>query len=277
MMEGIDSKYHQIYSKGETVRFSRNLCWMKAAVILIVACCLVLASGIEISAFTSGPSGTSWAKSLAQHLALEDMDLELLEDMEVEHSNKKLAALDKALRDVQAKENLELDLTGKNMGDEGVLAVVKKLRKLRDVLTTLKLNENRISDRGIAELTDELTRCSNLTVLELMKNDIADDGAKALADMILKKSHDHLWIINVDFNKITTLGAMELTKAATEWEHGFLSIDMNEISKEGRGAIATIMKQREMHFVAKFRVQNHSDCQGEQLETMAELTGDGIF
>jgi len=61
----------------------------------------------------------------------------------------------------------ELNLTGNNIGDDGVSVVIKALlnKSARKSLHVLSLSNNKISSKGCKEICDFISKCSSLEEL----------------------------------------------------------------------------------------------------------------
>lgn len=75
----------------------------------------------------------------------------------------------------------ELNLSGNNIGDEGVAIVIKALsNKKKQSLHVLSLSNNRISSVGCKKICEFIALCSSMEEIQLSNNDIDNEGAKQL-------------------------------------------------------------------------------------------------
>ena len=75
-----------------------------------------------------------------------------------------------------------IDLNGKGLGDEVVIALTKVLENLPS-LDTLLLADNRLTDDSLHELCDKVTKMPNITELDISYNDI-DDSSKSILEYL---------------------------------------------------------------------------------------------
>jgi Ran GTPase-activating protein (RanGAP) involved in mRNA processing and transport len=81
-----------------------------------------------------------------------------------------------------------LDLTSKNIQDEGVATLVEALTALVENtnLKNIKLGDNNIQDAGTKDLAVLLKSNKSITKLDLSANEIGLSGAQALANALEK-------------------------------------------------------------------------------------------
>ena len=96
----------------------------------------------------------------------------------------------------------ELNLSGNNIGDEGVTIVIKALsNKKKQSLHVLSLSNNRISSAGCKKICEFIAVCSPLEEIQLSNNDIDNEGAKKLIQVL--KNKKKFSNIDIDNNKIS--------------------------------------------------------------------------
>jgi len=121
----------------------------------------------------------------------------------------------------------EMDLTGNEIGNEGVkaLAAVVKNHPLKE----LSVGENHIGDTAATHLAEAFGEGCGLVALHFTWSDLTDDGASAFAQHLCNQPKlRELWLTN---NKIQDAGALNLSKAMEE--HGqlrLLALDKNKIT-----------------------------------------------
>ena len=96
----------------------------------------------------------------------------------------------------------ELNLTGNNMGDDGIEIVIKALSsKKRQSLNNLCLSNNRITSAGCKMVCEFIKKCHSLEELHISNNDIDNVGANELIKVLRDK--DNFSNIDIDNNKIS--------------------------------------------------------------------------
>lgn len=102
-----------------------------------------------------------------------------------------------------------LDLGGNNLTSKGVIALAKVLKESHSLIE-LYLDYNNVCHLGATGLSNCLCGNSNLRLLDLRGNKLNERGAIAIAKCLSKCSLNSL---NLAYNNIGTLGAMELVKS----------------------------------------------------------------
>ena len=96
----------------------------------------------------------------------------------------------------------ELNLSGNNIGDDGVAIVIKALsNKKRQSLHVLSLSNNNISSKGCKMICEFIQKCTTLEELQLSNNQIDNEGAQALIKVL--KNRSNFSNIDIDNNKIS--------------------------------------------------------------------------
>jgi Leucine Rich repeat len=116
-----------------------------------------------------------------------------------------------------------LDLRGNSIGDEGVVALARSLKK-KSALTELHLNENDISSTGAASLASVFKHGSPLKELHLSFNDIDDGGASALSDAL--RENTSLRVLKLNGNRIGYRGASAMSRLL-QGVTGLTELDLN--------------------------------------------------
>lgn len=95
-----------------------------------------------------------------------------------------------------------MNLSGNNIGDEGVEIVIKALtNKKRQSIHVLSLSNNKITSKGCLAICEFISKCHSLEELQLSNNDIDNDGANELIKVLKNKSN--FSNIDIDNNKIS--------------------------------------------------------------------------
>ena len=96
----------------------------------------------------------------------------------------------------------ELNLSGNNIGDEGLSIVVRALKaKACKNLTKFCVSSNKITSAGCKATCEFIEACSMLEELQLANNDIDNVGAAYLIKVLKDKTR--LSEIDIDNNKIS--------------------------------------------------------------------------
>lgn len=75
----------------------------------------------------------------------------------------------------------ELNLSGNNIGDEGVNIVITALsNKKKQSIHILSLSNNRITSEGCKKICEFIAMCNTLEEIQLSNNEIDNEGAKQL-------------------------------------------------------------------------------------------------
>jgi len=134
----------------------------------------------------------------------------------------------------------ELDLSYKNIGDDGVKSISDALRK-NTSLITLYLTKNDIGDDGVKSLSNTLHENTTLTELILDYNKIGDDGVKSLSAAL--RASTSLTALNLVKNMIRDEGAKSLSDALrTNTSLTILYLDNNKIRDEGAKSFSDILR-----------------------------------
>lgn len=96
--------------------------------------------------------------------------------------------LDSALKNLKTNSIVTLDLSRKNIGDDGASKIAEALSQNTSLLC-LNLYKNHISDIGIAKLAEALKVNTTLVELDIGLNGVQCEGAKALAESIKLNTH----------------------------------------------------------------------------------------
>jgi NLR family CARD domain-containing protein 3 len=143
----------------------------------------------------------------------------------------------KALEDclMQSKTIKELNLSGNNMGDEGLAIVCNALLKHKRLsLQKLCLSSNKISDSGCTLICQIIRKCETLEELTLANNEIENGGADELIKVLqgedsrtqqLRSEID----IDIDNNKIS---GTTLTNLLNKLKLKSLNLMRNELSDQ---------------------------------------------
>jgi Ran GTPase-activating protein (RanGAP) involved in mRNA processing and transport len=110
----------------------------------------------------------------------------------------------KALEEVLtlSKTVKELNLSGNNVGDEGVAIIIKAMiTKKKQSLNVLSLSDNKISSKGCKNICEFISKCACLQELQLSNNEIDNEGAKALIAVLKNKKQFNN--IDIDNNHIS--------------------------------------------------------------------------
>jgi Ran GTPase-activating protein (RanGAP) involved in mRNA processing and transport len=103
----------------------------------------------------------------------------------------------------------ELNISGNNIGDEGLEIVIRALsNKKRQSLTILSLSSNKITSKGCKMICDFILKGNNLEELHLSNNEIDNDGAQHLIKVLSGKNR--FSVIDIDNNKISGEALMQL-------------------------------------------------------------------
>jgi len=96
----------------------------------------------------------------------------------------------------------ELNLTGNNIGDEGLEIVLKALaNKKKQSLQRFSVSSNKITSAGCKALCDFIMNCYSLEELQMANNEIDNVGAQHLIKVL--KGKNQLTEIDIDNNKIS--------------------------------------------------------------------------
>ncbi|XP_047389943.1 MHC class II transactivator isoform X2 [Sciurus carolinensis] len=126
--------------------------------------------------------------------------------------------LAKILPAFSSLQHLDLDSLSENkIGDQGVAQLAAVFPQLK-ALETLNLSQNSITDVGACQLAEALpSLAASLLRLSLYNNSICDLGAESLArvlpDMV------SLRVLDVQYNKFTTVGAQQLASSLRKCPH----------------------------------------------------------
>jgi Leucine-rich repeat (LRR) protein len=95
-----------------------------------------------------------------------------------------------------------LNLTGNNIGDEGLEIVLKALaNKKKQSLQRFSVSSNKITSAGCKALCDFIMNCYSLEELQMANNEIDNVGAQHLIKVL--KGKNQLTEIDIDNNKIS--------------------------------------------------------------------------
>jgi eukaryotic-like serine/threonine-protein kinase len=125
-----------------------------------------------------------------------------------------------------------LDLTNKEIGDEGAKALARSARLAN--LSVLILSGNGIGDEGVKALA-ESPHAMNLTRLVLWDNRVGDEGVKALA---ASPYLGNLTTLDLGRNRVGDEGVKALAAAPTMANLGALILVSNHVGDEGAKALA---------------------------------------
>ncbi|XP_023413141.2 MHC class II transactivator isoform X2 [Loxodonta africana] len=115
-------------------------------------------------------------------------------------------------------QHLDLDSLSENkIGDKGVAQLSTTFPQLK-ALETLNLSQNNITDVGACKLAEALpSLAASLLRLSLYNNCICDVGAKSLAHVL--PDMVSLRVLDVQYNKFTAAGAQQLTASLKKCPH----------------------------------------------------------
>ncbi|XP_007937920.2 MHC class II transactivator [Orycteropus afer afer] len=115
-------------------------------------------------------------------------------------------------------QHLDLDSLSENkIGDKGVAQLSATFPQLK-ALETLNLSQNNITDVGACKLAEALPSLAvSLLRLSLYNNCICDAGAKSLAHVL--PDMVSLRVLDVQYNKFTAVGAQQLTASLKKCPH----------------------------------------------------------
>ncbi|XP_075384330.1 MHC class II transactivator [Tenrec ecaudatus] len=115
-------------------------------------------------------------------------------------------------------QHLDLDSLSENkIGDKGVAQLSTTFPQLKS-LETLNLSQNNITDVGACTLAEALpTLAASLLRLSLYNNYICDSGAKSLAHVL--PDMVSLRVLDVQYNKFTAAGAQQLATSLKKCPH----------------------------------------------------------
>ncbi|KAM9209195.1 MHC class II transactivator isoform 4-T4 [Dugong dugon] len=115
-------------------------------------------------------------------------------------------------------QHLDLDSLSENkIGDRGVAQLSATFPQLK-ALETLNLSQNNITDVGACKLAEALPSLAvSLLRLSLYNNCICDAGAKSLAHVL--PDMVSLRVLDVQYNKFTAAGAQQLTASLKKCPH----------------------------------------------------------
>ena len=133
-----------------------------------------------------------------------------------------------------------LDLSSKNIGSEGAVALTEGLNCCAN-LQTLDLSDNSIGSDGAVALAEGLKCCTNLQALDLSDNSVGSDGAVALAEGL--KCCTNLQTLYLSYNSIGSDGAVALAEGlmcCTNLQT--LDLSYNSIGSDGVVALAKVLK-----------------------------------
>lgn len=161
-----------------------------------------------------------------------------------------------------------LDLSGNEIEDFGVCQLRKILEKNKDTLTSVNLKDNKLSAKGIEELSEMLKGFPNLTKLDISDNQIhlpcleqlfltpylkelnaglityngAEEGGADAVGKALRENTS-LTYLNLGNNKIGDKWVKVISEALKENQTlTYLNLGGNNIGNEGAGYIAEILK-----------------------------------
>ncbi|KAJ8612668.1 hypothetical protein CTAYLR_002121 [Chrysophaeum taylorii] len=142
---------------------------------------------------------------------------------------------------VGIRNDTNLDLSSKNIGDEGAVAISAGLEK-NTTLQSLGLPSNRIGDEGARALSQMLSKNTTLRILELNSNRIGDEGARALSQMLSKNTT--LRILGLSNNHIGDEGARALSQMLSKnTTLQTLWLNSNRIGDEGARALSQMLSK----------------------------------
>ncbi|XP_042558703.1 ribonuclease inhibitor-like [Clupea harengus] len=108
---------------------------------------------------------------------------------------------------------MELDLSGRKLGDSGVKQFCALLEDSHCKLKILKLNDSSITEEGCAALTSALrSNPSHLIELNLSGNELRDSGVKHISDLLENPDCKLQRLLLID-SSITAGGCAALTSA----------------------------------------------------------------
>lgn len=131
----------------------------------------------------------------------------------------------------------QLDLTGRDLGLEGVQAVASILPSTP--IASMFLARNNIRHKGALVLGPALAQNSSLTHLYLSHNDLGPEGAGVLARCL--SHHATLSRLNLSNNGIGPKGAEAVAEALKDSGVEELCLDYNELGPQGGLAIAKLI------------------------------------
>mmetsp|Transcript_14204 Transcript_14204/g.21897 ORF Transcript_14204/g.21897 Transcript_14204/m.21897 type:complete len:346 (-) Transcript_14204:97-1134(-) len=142
------------------------------------------------------------------------------------------------------KELNELDLSGNEIGDEGVNALTQAMIVMGESckLKCLNLRENEIGDEGAISLSLAMASTSCLQELNLSDNEIGNEGCELLAHVLSKKSSMKRLILHS--NRIDEQGALYFLDALDYHNEHLAHLDLsrNNISKATRQDISEVLE-----------------------------------
>lgn len=138
----------------------------------------------------------------------------------------------------------KLDLSNQQLTDTQVMLLFEHLlANNNDPITHLILDNNLITDEGVQTIANFLKKQNTrLKVLSLAENTISDKGIGHIAEAL--KENTCLEVLNLDFNKIGSKGAIALSTVLSNPSSKLLllSLNSNLIGLEGLQAISTQIK-----------------------------------
>lgn len=137
----------------------------------------------------------------------------------------------------QIRNQSSVDLSGKNLGDQGFAFIIDSLA-FNDRALAVDFSKNGITQDGIKQLATVLQENETLRTLILDTNAAGDEGATVLAELLAAKP-GNIKTLSLSGNSIGDTGAKalaEMLKVNTTLEE--LELNGNSIDYDGIGAIA---------------------------------------
>ena len=156
-----------------------------------------------------------------------------------------------------------LSLTGCNFGDNSIAALASCIKSNRNnfLLETLQLSFNRVSCKGMEQLSNAIWGLHSLRELRLDNNRIGENGAQHLAGVL--PTLPSLETLDIGFNAIKTRGIMLLMKSvADSTAMKNLSISGNKVDANASKALTyALAYSSSLVSLAVERCDIRPDCQ----------------
>ncbi|EWS73811.1 kinase domain protein (macronuclear) [Tetrahymena thermophila SB210] len=153
------------------------------------------------------------------------------------------------LHKIREFQNIEINLSENNIGDEGSKNLGKSITLCKNITTlTLNLSQNNIGALGSKKLGTQITECNNITtlMLSLSYNNIGDEGTKDLGTRIAQCNNITTLTLNLSDNKIGALCAKDLGTSIALCKNITtltLNLSYNNIGDEGIKDLGTNIVQ----------------------------------
>ncbi len=152
-----------------------------------------------------------------------------------------MANVDQIINKITQGNMESLNLSNKNIGNEGVIAIAEALKE-NQIITTLDLHNNFIGPEAATALAEVFKVNSTITMVNLRWNNMGDTGATALAEAL--KENSTIQSVNLFYNNIGDDGAKELAEALKlNQSITTLDLEKNNIGDEGAQSLAEALKE----------------------------------